>query len=37
MDPHWRAVSAGIYRLQGSLLVILDVQKLLSFGNLETA
>lgn len=29
LDPQWRAVCQGIYRLKGSLLVILDVPKLL--------
>ncbi|HZS85748.1 MAG TPA: chemotaxis protein CheW [Stellaceae bacterium] len=29
LDPRWREVSAGIYRLDGSLLVVLDVARLL--------
>jgi len=29
LDPLWRAVSDGIYRLQGTLLVVLDIQRLL--------
>ncbi len=29
LDPQWRNVSQGIYRLQNSLLVVLDVPKLL--------
>lgn len=29
LDPQWRSVCQGIYRLKGSLLVILDVPKLL--------
>jgi purine-binding chemotaxis protein CheW len=29
LDPLWREVSAGIYRLDGMLLVILDVARLL--------
>jgi len=37
LDPCWQSVSAGIYRLDGELLVILDVEKLLSFGNAQTA
>ncbi len=30
LDPAWRAVSLGIYRLKGQLLVVLDIPKLLS-------
>ncbi len=30
LDPYFRAVSDGIYRLSGQLLVVLDVPKLLS-------
>lgn len=30
LDPTWRSVSLGIYRLQQKLLVILDVPKLLT-------
>ena len=33
LDPTWREVSAGIYRLEGELLVMLDVQRLLDFGQ----
>ncbi len=29
LDPLWRDISAGIYRLEGELLVVLDVPKLL--------
>lgn len=29
MDPLWRAVSGGIYRLEGRLLIVLDVPKLI--------
>jgi purine-binding chemotaxis protein CheW len=29
LDPLWRDVSAGIYRLDGTLLVVLDVARLL--------
>lgn len=29
LDPLWRSVSQGIYRLSGTLLVVLDVPKLL--------
>lgn len=31
LDPVWRDFSQGIYRLQGALLVVLDVNKLLAF------
>ena len=31
LDPAWRDVSMGIYRLEGELLAILDVDKLLDF------
>jgi purine-binding chemotaxis protein CheW len=30
LDPLWRSVSMGIYRLEGNLLMILDVPKLLN-------
>jgi purine-binding chemotaxis protein CheW len=32
LDPRWREVSTGVYRLDGGLLVILDVERLLSIG-----
>lgn len=31
LDPRWRVVSRGIYRLDGNLLVVLDVDKILDF------
>lgn len=31
LDPRWRDVSKGIYRLENELLAILDVEKLLAF------
>lgn len=31
LDPIWREVSAGIFRLDGNLLVVLDVAKVLDF------
>lgn len=31
LDAHWREVAIGIYRLDGRLLVMLDVEKLLDF------
>lgn len=33
LEPCWREVSAGIYRLRESLLVVLDVERLLDFGK----
>lgn len=30
LDPTWRSVSLGVYRLEGKLLIILDVPKLLN-------
>lgn len=33
LDPVWRDVSKGIYRLEKELLAILDVNKLLDFEN----
>jgi purine-binding chemotaxis protein CheW len=35
LDPKWREFSLGIYRLEGKLLVILDVAKLLDFTRNE--
>ncbi len=32
LDAKWQSVSAGVYRLDGELLVILDVDRLLDFG-----
>jgi len=33
LDPCWQEVSSGIIRLDGELLVILDVEKLVNFGS----
>jgi purine-binding chemotaxis protein CheW len=33
LDPRWRDVSRGIYRLEGELLPILDVDRLLEFDS----
>lgn len=35
LDPMWREFSAGIYRLDDKLLVVLDVAKLLDFNKSE--
>ena len=37
LDSRWRNVSAGIYRLDDRLLVVLDVARLLDFGVSEAA
>jgi purine-binding chemotaxis protein CheW len=37
LDPLWREVSAGIYRLEKQLLVVLDVDQLLNFKKAEAA
>ena len=31
LDPVWREVSLGIYRLDNELLAVLDVEKLIDF------
>ncbi len=37
LDSRWRDISAGIYRLDDRLLVVLDVARLLDFGVSEAA
>jgi len=37
LDPRWREVSTGIYRLNNTLMVVLEVSRLLNFANLEAA
>lgn len=37
LDPQWREVSKGVYRLEKELLVVLDVEKLLDFANVGKA
>ncbi len=37
LDPRWREVSGGIYRLQGKLLVVLEVERLLNMRRAEAA
>lgn len=32
LDPRWQEVSSGIYRLDGELLVVVDVERLVDFG-----
>lgn len=33
LDPRWRGISAGVVRLQEELLIVLDVDAFLSFGD----
>jgi len=35
LDPRWREVSTGIFRLNNQLMVVLDVPRLLNFANME--
>lgn len=37
LDARWREVSTGIYRLKDTLMVVLDVSRLLNFANMEAA
>ncbi len=37
LDARWREVAGGIYRLQGKLLVVLDVARLLDLKHAEAA
>jgi len=37
LDPLWRDVSSGVYRLDGQLLIVLDVNRLLNFKKDEAA
>ena len=37
LDPHWRDLSVGIFRLDGQLLVVLEVEKLLDFAKAKAA
>jgi len=33
LDPKWREISGGIHRLDDRLLIVLDIQRLLSFAD----
>ena len=33
LDPRWASVSAGVHRLDGSLMVVFDVKKVLGLGE----
>ncbi|PCJ44216.1 MAG: chemotaxis protein CheW [Alphaproteobacteria bacterium] len=35
LDSCWQDVSSGIFRMEGELMVILDVEKLLNFGKTQ--
>ena len=37
LDPYWAQVCAGVYRLHGRLLVVLDVDKVLDFSKFGAA
>jgi purine-binding chemotaxis protein CheW len=37
LDPRWREFADGIYRLNGALLVVLEVARLLNFNKAEAA
>lgn len=37
LDTRWREISAGIYRLDERLLIVMDVARLLGFGKAEAA
>ena len=37
LEMCWQSVSSGIYRLEEELLVILDIEKLLTFGEVKAA
>jgi purine-binding chemotaxis protein CheW len=37
LDAKWRAISKGVYRLEGRLLVVLDVDALLDFTHKREA
>jgi len=37
LDPHWSRVSRGVYRLDGNLLVVLDVDRILDFERAASA
>jgi purine-binding chemotaxis protein CheW len=37
LDPHLAAVSAGVYRLEGELLIVLDVDRVLAFDTATKA
>jgi purine-binding chemotaxis protein CheW len=37
LDPRWRAVSKGVFRLEKRLLIVLNIATILDFGRREAA
>ncbi|MBS0361712.1 MAG: chemotaxis protein CheW [Proteobacteria bacterium] len=37
LSPHWRAVCSGLYRLDGELLLVINVDQVLNLGGLAHA
>jgi purine-binding chemotaxis protein CheW len=37
LDPRWRAVSKGVFRLEKRLLIVLNISTILDFGRREAA
>jgi purine-binding chemotaxis protein CheW len=37
LDPRWRAVSKGVFRLEARLLIVLNIATILDFGRREAA
>ena len=37
LDPRWRAVSKGVFRLDRRLLIVLNIATILDFGKREAA
>ena len=37
LDPAWREISTGVYRLKDQLLIVLDVNRLLDFNRVKAA
>lgn len=33
LDPQWREFASGVYRLEGKIMVVLDIERLLDIGN----
>jgi purine-binding chemotaxis protein CheW len=36
MDANWKAISQGVYRLEGKLLITLDIERLLAFALVKS-
>lgn len=37
LDPRWASISSGVHRLDGDLMVVLDVNKVLALGDMHVA